>query len=125
MEVSGQHHAPAALRRGKSPGTHWVGGWVGPNENVIKCSENPSFMLDLRVHEIGTQCVSVQVDSFPTNRNSFHVKKAYVGGGGGRGSTPVEYTYFRKAFLANSASPWHWRSYLLQTQTNVQGAAQK
>jgi len=26
MEVSGQLHAPAAL----TPGTHWIGGWVGP-----------------------------------------------------------------------------------------------
>jgi hypothetical protein len=31
MGVSGQRHAPAALyRRGKNPGTHWIGGWVGP-----------------------------------------------------------------------------------------------
>jgi hypothetical protein len=29
MEVSGQLHAPAALPQGKSPGTHWIGGWVG------------------------------------------------------------------------------------------------
>jgi hypothetical protein len=31
MEVSGQLHAPAALPPGKEPpGTHWIGGWVGP-----------------------------------------------------------------------------------------------
>jgi hypothetical protein len=31
MEVSGQHHAPAALYpRGRAPGTHWAGDWVGP-----------------------------------------------------------------------------------------------
>jgi hypothetical protein len=30
MGVSGQHHAPATLYpRGKDPGTHWIGGWVG------------------------------------------------------------------------------------------------
>jgi hypothetical protein len=29
--VSGQRHAPAELCPGKgSPGTHWIGGWVGP-----------------------------------------------------------------------------------------------
>jgi hypothetical protein len=29
MEVGGQLHAPAALPPGKkSPGTHWIGGWV-------------------------------------------------------------------------------------------------
>jgi len=30
MEVSGQLHAPAAFPWEKSPGTHWIGGWVGP-----------------------------------------------------------------------------------------------
>jgi hypothetical protein len=30
MEVSGQLHAPAALPPGKSPGTHWIAGWMGP-----------------------------------------------------------------------------------------------
>jgi hypothetical protein len=30
MGVSGQHHAWAVLYpRGKDPGTHWIGGWVG------------------------------------------------------------------------------------------------
>jgi hypothetical protein len=32
MEVSGQLHVPAALPPGeKAPGTHWIGGWVGPS----------------------------------------------------------------------------------------------
>jgi hypothetical protein len=31
MEVNGQLHASIALLPGKSdPGTHWIGGWVGP-----------------------------------------------------------------------------------------------
>jgi hypothetical protein len=31
MEVSGQLHATAALNpRERDPGTHWIGGWVGP-----------------------------------------------------------------------------------------------
>jgi hypothetical protein len=31
MEVSGQLHAPTALPpRERAPGTHWIGGWVGP-----------------------------------------------------------------------------------------------
>jgi hypothetical protein len=33
--VSGQHHAPAALNpRGRTPGTHWTGGWVGPRAGL-------------------------------------------------------------------------------------------
>jgi hypothetical protein len=31
MEVSGQRHAPAAFTPSeRSPGTYWIGGWVGP-----------------------------------------------------------------------------------------------
>jgi hypothetical protein len=30
MEVSGQLHAAAALPRERAPGTHWIGGWLGP-----------------------------------------------------------------------------------------------
>jgi hypothetical protein len=40
MEVSGQLHAPAALPPGKEPpGTHCIGGWVGPRtvlDTVVK-----------------------------------------------------------------------------------------
>jgi hypothetical protein len=35
MGVSGQRHAPAALYpRGKTPGTHWIGGWGGPRAGL-------------------------------------------------------------------------------------------
>jgi hypothetical protein len=36
MDVSGQHHAPAALypRRKDPPGTHCTGGWVGPRAGL-------------------------------------------------------------------------------------------
>jgi hypothetical protein len=30
MDVSGQHHAAAALPLVENAGTHWIGGWVGP-----------------------------------------------------------------------------------------------
>jgi hypothetical protein len=35
MGVSGQRHAPTALyTRGKDPGTHCTGGWVGPKAGL-------------------------------------------------------------------------------------------
>jgi hypothetical protein len=35
MGVSGQHHGPAALYPGeRTPGTHWIGGWVGPSAGL-------------------------------------------------------------------------------------------
>jgi hypothetical protein len=35
MRVGGQLHAPAALTPGKRPVTHFIGGWVGPDERII------------------------------------------------------------------------------------------
>jgi hypothetical protein len=32
--VSGQLHASAALPPGKSPGTHFIGGWVDPRAGL-------------------------------------------------------------------------------------------
>jgi hypothetical protein len=34
LEVSGQLHAPAALPPGKSPGNHFIGGWVDPRAGL-------------------------------------------------------------------------------------------
>jgi hypothetical protein len=35
MKVSGQLHAPAALRPEEIVlGTHWIGGWVGPTAGL-------------------------------------------------------------------------------------------
>jgi len=38
MRVGGQRHAPAALPR-ERPGTHCIGGWVGPKA-VLTGAEN-------------------------------------------------------------------------------------
>jgi hypothetical protein len=46
MWVGGQLHAPAALPPGKRPGTHFTGGWVGPqgrSGRVRKVSPPPGF----------------------------------------------------------------------------------
>jgi hypothetical protein len=35
LELSGQLRAPTALPPGgKAPGTHWIGGWVGPRDGL-------------------------------------------------------------------------------------------
>jgi hypothetical protein len=44
MEVSGQLHAPVTLPpRERAPGTHWIGGWVGPRAdlNAVANRKNP------------------------------------------------------------------------------------
>jgi len=44
MGVGGQRDAPAALPPGKRPGTHCIGGWVGPRAGrVRKFSHLPGF----------------------------------------------------------------------------------
>jgi hypothetical protein len=49
--VSGHLHAPATLPPGKSPGTHWIGDWVGPRTGLDDV-ENRKFLtlpgLELR-----------------------------------------------------------------------------
>jgi hypothetical protein len=40
MEMGGQRHAPAALTPGKKPGTHCVGGWVGPRAGLDGCGKS-------------------------------------------------------------------------------------
>ena len=40
MRVGGQLHAPAALPPGKRPGTHCIGGWVGPRAGLGGCGKS-------------------------------------------------------------------------------------
>jgi len=44
MGVSGQRHAPAALYpRERTPGTHWIGGWVGLRAGLDTEARGKSF----------------------------------------------------------------------------------
>ena len=38
--VGGQRNAPAALPPGKKPGTHCIGGWVGPRAGLKWCGKS-------------------------------------------------------------------------------------
>ena len=40
MVVGGQSHAQAALSLGKRPGTHCIGGWVGPRAGLDGCGKS-------------------------------------------------------------------------------------
>jgi hypothetical protein len=43
MGVGGQFHTPAALPPGKRPGTHCIGGWVGPMTCLDGCEKSRKF----------------------------------------------------------------------------------
>jgi hypothetical protein len=40
MGVGGQIHAPVALPPGNRPGTHCMGGWVGPRDGLDWCGKS-------------------------------------------------------------------------------------
>ena len=40
MGMGGQHHAPAALPPGKTPGNHNIGGSVGPRTGLDGCGKS-------------------------------------------------------------------------------------
>jgi len=40
MRVGGQRHAPAVLPPEKRPGTHCIGGWVGPRARLDGCGKS-------------------------------------------------------------------------------------
>ena len=43
MGVCGQRHAPAVLPPGRRPGTHCIGGWVGPRAGLEGCGKPRSM----------------------------------------------------------------------------------
>jgi hypothetical protein len=45
MGVGGQRHAPATLPQGKRPGTHFIGGWVGPRKGAEYLAPPPATVL--------------------------------------------------------------------------------
>ena len=47
MGVGGQRHAPAAVPPGKGPGTHCVGGCVGPRAGLDGCGKSHPPHRDL------------------------------------------------------------------------------
>jgi hypothetical protein len=48
MEMSGQPHTPAVLHPEKTPGTHWVGDWLGPRAGLDAKRKNPAPAGDLK-----------------------------------------------------------------------------
>ena len=56
MGVGGQRHAPAALRQ-ERPGTHCIGGWVGPRAGLDRCGKfRPQAGFDPRtVHPVASR----------------------------------------------------------------------
>jgi len=62
--MSGQLHAPAALRpRERAPGTHWTGGWAGPSaglDTVVKRKIPSPALLKKGIKTEGKRVVKIQ-----------------------------------------------------------------
>jgi len=57
MGVSGQRHAPTAFPPGKRPGTHCIGGCVGPRVGVDGCGKSrPQPCFDPRTVQPVASC---------------------------------------------------------------------
>jgi hypothetical protein len=51
MGVGGQRHAPADLPPGKRPGTHCIGGCVGPRAGLDGCGKSGSHRKIIKFHK--------------------------------------------------------------------------
>jgi hypothetical protein len=93
MEVSGQLHASAALPLGQSPGTHWIGAWVGPRavlnavvkRKILHCRESssgisacsPSLYRLSYPHSLNKKFWEELIAYFPLIRHGPHTKKDF------------------------------------------------
>jgi hypothetical protein len=50
MGLGGQHHVVASLPPGKRPGTHCIGGWVGPRAGLDGCYVS-MYHTKIRAHK--------------------------------------------------------------------------
>ena len=67
MWVGGQRHDPAALPPGKLPGTHCVGGWVGPR--AVWTGEENVAPTGSRFPDVPTRSKSLYRLSYPGPQN--------------------------------------------------------
>jgi hypothetical protein len=76
MGMVGQRHVPAALPLGKRPGTHCIGGWVGPRAGLDGCKKSrllPGF--DPRT----VQPVASRYTGYTTPFHKLSIKLEFVG----------------------------------------------
>ena len=65
MGMGGQHHALAALRPGRRPGTHCVGGWVDPRAGLDGCGKSrlPLGFDPQTVQPVASRCTDYTIQS--------------------------------------------------------------
>jgi hypothetical protein len=68
--VGGQRHAPAALPPGKRPGTHCIGGWVGPRAGLGGCgkSRSPPGFDPRTIHPVASRYTDYAIPVNPCIR---------------------------------------------------------
>ena len=73
--VGGQRHAPAALYPRERPGTHCIGGWVGPRAGLDGCGKSrPTPGFDpLTVHPVASRCTDWAISAHGSRLNTRHL----------------------------------------------------
>jgi hypothetical protein len=72
MEKSGQFHSPVALAPGERvPGTHWIGGWVGPRAGLDAVEKRK--ILSCRETNRAAQPVAIPTELSRLHNNDIRV----------------------------------------------------
>jgi hypothetical protein len=66
MEVSGQLHAPAALRPGKVSGSHCIGGWMGPRAGLDVTEKKINLLPLTGIEPRPLGCLACSLVAIPT-----------------------------------------------------------
>ena len=83
--VSGQRHVPAALYPRERPGTHCIGGWVGPRDGLDRCRKSRPPPTGIRSPDRPARSQSLYRLHYPahnnmewTNKNETVIRKTTV-----------------------------------------------
>jgi hypothetical protein len=78
MELSGQLHVPAALPPVRAPGSHWIGGCVGPRAvlNAVVLETKGCKYLEVAIYKSLLICQSRFEGSFRRNYDQKHGLKS-------------------------------------------------
>jgi hypothetical protein len=110
--VSGQLHAPVALPRGRAPGTHWIGGWLGPRTGLDDVERRKILSLPgLEFRPLGRPAHSQSLYQWLSNGAGQEVARC---------AANIMKLYFNKEFWHQliASSPWYYTGHIENDSSN-------